>query len=40
DEIGAGNWLFSQVPPGYAPYRVYGEAEGYFDPELPGMICL
>ncbi len=35
DEIAGGNWLFSQVPPGYAPYRVYGEAEGYFDPELP-----
>ncbi len=35
DEIYTGNWLFSQVPPGYPPYRVYGEAEGYFDPMLP-----
>ena len=35
DEIWTGNWLFSKVPPGYAPYRVYGEADGYFDPLLP-----
>lgn len=34
-QICEGNWLFSNVPPGYAPYRVYGEAEDYFDPELP-----
>jgi len=35
DEIYPGNFLFSLVPPGYAPYRVYGEALGYFDPMLP-----
>ncbi|MBA7563522.1 hypothetical protein ES708_05181 [subsurface metagenome] len=33
-EIGKGSWLFSKVPPGYAPYRVYGEAIGFFDPLL------
>ncbi|GAH48863.1 unnamed protein product, partial [marine sediment metagenome] len=35
DEIWTGHWLFSRVPPGYAPYRPYGEADGYYDPMLP-----
>lgn len=35
-EIWPGNWLFSQVPRDCAPYRVYGEATGYYDPELAG----
>lgn len=35
DEIYTGNWLFSLVPRDYPPYRVYGEALGYFDPMLP-----
>ncbi|MBA7588961.1 hypothetical protein ES708_31032 [subsurface metagenome] len=34
-ELAPGNWLFSGVPPGQAAYRVYGEADGYFDPLLP-----
>ncbi|MBA7573950.1 hypothetical protein ES708_15751 [subsurface metagenome] len=33
-ELATGNWLFSRVPPGQAAYRVYGEADGYFDPEF------
>jgi len=35
DEIYTGNWLFSLVPRDYPPYRLYGEALGYFDPMLP-----
>ena len=35
DELYTGNWLFTKVPPGYPPYRVYGEALGHFDPEIP-----
>jgi len=34
-ELQKGYWLFTKVPPGYPPYRVYGEAAGYFDPQLP-----
>ncbi|MBA7586597.1 hypothetical protein ES708_28599 [subsurface metagenome] len=34
-ELAIGNWLFSRVPPGQAAYRVYGEADGFFDPEYP-----
>lgn len=33
-ELAIGNWLFTAVPPGQAAYRVYGEADGFFDPEL------
>ena len=35
DELRTGNWLFSQVPKGQEAYRPYGQAYGYFDPELP-----
>ncbi|MBA7563006.1 hypothetical protein ES708_04659 [subsurface metagenome] len=34
-QISKGHWLFSKVPPGYPPYRVYGETGAFFDPELP-----
>lgn len=34
-ELATGNWLFPNVPPKCHPYRVWGEAEGYFDPERP-----
>jgi len=34
EEITTGSWLFSQVPTEQESYRVYGEAEGYFDPLL------
>lgn len=35
EELATGSWLFSEVPAGQEAYRVYGEAEGYFDPQLP-----
>jgi len=35
EELSPGNWLFSQVPVAKEAYLVYGEAEGYFDPQLP-----
>ncbi|GAH22321.1 unnamed protein product [marine sediment metagenome] len=35
EEIAKGCWLFTKVPPGYPPYRVYGEALEYLDPLLP-----
>ena len=35
DEIGTGNWLFSQVPRGQFAYRPFGESAGYFDPQFP-----
>ena len=35
EELATGSWLFSQVPRGMSSYRVYGEAEGYIDPQLP-----
>lgn len=35
EEIYPGNWLFSHVPRAKEPYQVYGEAAGYYDPELP-----
>jgi len=35
EELATGSWLFSQVPPGQEAYRVYGEAEGYTDLQLP-----
>jgi hypothetical protein len=34
-EVSMGNWLFPNVPAGCYPYRVEGEAEGYYDPKLP-----
>ena len=34
EELYTGNWLLSQTPRGMSAYRPYGEAEGYFDPEL------
>lgn len=34
-QIGKGCWLFSKVPPGYAPYRIYGVAPGLGDLLLP-----
>ncbi|MBA7536149.1 hypothetical protein ES705_28411 [subsurface metagenome] len=35
EELATGSWLFSRTPRAQEAYRVYGEAEGYFDPELP-----
>ena len=35
DEISTGSWLFSSVPREQEAYRPYGEAEGWFDPQLP-----
>ena len=35
EELAYGSWLFSETPRGQAAYRPYGEAAGYFDPELP-----
>jgi len=35
EELATGSWLFSETPRGQAAYRPYGEAEGYFDPQLP-----
>lgn len=35
EELTYGNWLFSQVPRGKEAYRPYGEAGGYYDPQLP-----
>ncbi len=35
EEISPGSWLHCLVPRGMAAYRPYGEAEGYFDPQLP-----
>ncbi|MBA7546320.1 hypothetical protein ES705_38708 [subsurface metagenome] len=35
DELLTGNWLFSQVPASQEAYRPYGQAFGYFDPQLP-----
>jgi len=35
EELATGSWLFSQVPRGQEAYRPYGEAENYYDPELP-----
>lgn len=34
-EIGHGQWLFTEVPPGKDFYRVEGWAPGYYDPNLP-----
>jgi len=35
EELTTGNWLFSQTPRAQEAYRPYGEAENYYDPELP-----
>ncbi len=37
EELATGSWLFSETPRGREAYRPYGEAEGYFDPELPEL---
>jgi len=34
-ELCPANWLFMTVPPAQEAYRPYGEALGYYDPELP-----
>ena len=35
EQLATGSWLFSKVPPKQEAYRVYGEADGFFDPQLP-----
>jgi len=35
EELYPGSWLFSQTPRAQEAYRPYGEAEDYYDPELP-----
>jgi len=35
EQLTTGNWLFSQTPKGKEAYRPYGEAENYYDPQLP-----
>lgn len=37
EQLGMGNWLFSQVPVGKEAYRIYGEALGFYDPLLPHL---
>jgi len=33
-QLTTGNWLFKSVPPQQEAYRPYGEALGYYDPQL------
>jgi len=35
EELVTGNWLFSAIPRDKEAYRVYGEVEGYQDPNAP-----
>jgi len=35
EKLYTGSWLFSQTPRAQQAYRPYGEAEDYYDPELP-----
>lgn len=39
-ELILGNWLFERVPADAEPYRVWGEADGYYDPELPETMSM
>jgi len=37
EQLATGNWLFSQTPRAQEAYRPYGEAQNYYDPELPEL---
>lgn len=39
-ELCKGNWLFERVPAYAEPYKVWGEADGYYDPELPENMVM
>jgi len=40
EKLAPTDWLFSRVPPGYAPYHPLGQAEGYHDSEDPETTYL